>query len=136
MKKLSEQIRTMRKSKQLTQAQMAEILGVQYQSISVICADAMDLSNDTQYDIVTIIGSTAKESDSPIALFQKACTLVKPGGSLYYQILDENEDGNQIIKTTFANNMQLSSFFEDFAYGFRCHYYKFCIKQKTECSES
>ncbi len=34
MKKLSEQIRTRRISKQLTQAQMAEMLGVKYQSIS------------------------------------------------------------------------------------------------------
>ena len=86
----------------------------------------MNLLNDTQYDIVTMIGSTAKESNSAIALFQKAVSLVKPGGSLYYQSLDGNEDSNQIIKTAFANNMQLSTFLEDHAYGFKCHYYKFC----------
>ena len=94
--------------------------------VYVICTDAMNLLNDTQYDIVTMIGSTEKESDSSIALLQKACSLVKPGGSLYYQSLDEKEDCNQIIKTVFANNMQLAAFLEDHAYGFKCHYYKFC----------
>ena len=93
--------------------------------VYVICTDAMNLLNDTQYDIVTIIGSTARESNSAISLFQKACSLVKPGGSLYYQSLDENEDCNQILKTAFASNMQLSAFLEDHAYNFRCCYYKF-----------
>lgn len=94
--------------------------------VYVICTDAMNLLNDTQYDIVTMIGSTAKESNSAIALFQKACSIVKPGGSLYYQSLDENEDSNQIIKSAFANNMQLSTFLEECTYGLRCRYYKFC----------
>lgn len=94
--------------------------------VHVICIDAMNLPDETQYDIVTMIGSTARESDLAIALFQKACSLVKPGGSLYYQSFDENEDSNQIIKAAFTNNMQLSTFLEDHSYNFRCCYYKLC----------
>lgn len=94
--------------------------------VYVLCMDAMNLSKETQYDIVTMIGSTAKESNSAIALFQKACSLVKPGGSLYYQSLDGNVDSNQIITAAFANNMHLSAFLEECAYGFRCYYYEFC----------
>jgi len=99
--------------------------------VYVLCMDAMNLPDETQYDIVTMIGSTAKESNSAIALFQKACSLVKPNGSLYYQSLDENEDSNQIIKSAFANNMQLSTFLEDHAYGFRCYYYKFYKRPRS-----
>lgn len=99
--------------------------------VHVICMDAMSLPDETQYDIVTMIGSTAKESNSAIALFQKACSLVKPNGSLYYQSLDENEDSNQIIKSAFANNMQLSTFLEDHTYGFRCYYYKFYKRPRS-----
>ena len=71
--------------------------------VYVLCMDAMNLPDETQYDIVTIIGSTAKESNSAIALFQKACSLVKPGGSLYYQSLNENENSNHIIKAASAS---------------------------------
>lgn len=93
--------------------------------VNVICSDAMALELDGRFDIVTMVGSTARESGDGLALLEKAISFVKAGGAIYYQSIDESEDCNAVLQTAFRHGMTLAAFLEDCAYGFRCHYYKF-----------
>lgn len=97
--------------------------------VTVICSDAMTLNFKEQFDVLTMVGSTAIESGKGMALLKKASTFIKDGGAIYYQSLDDKEDCNIVIQTAFQCGMSLAAFAEDNAYGFRCHYYKF-DKQK------
>lgn len=102
--------------------------------VTVICADAMTLDYKEQFDILTMVGTTAIESGDGMALLAKASSFIKDGGAIYYQSLDENEDCNVVMQTAFQCGMSLAAFDEDNAYGFRCHYYKFAKqKQNTQC---
>ena len=93
--------------------------------VKVVCADAMTLDCTDQFDILTIVGTTAIESNDGMALLAKASGFVKDGGSLYYQSLDAKEDCNVVMQTAFRCGLSLAAFDEDNAYGFCCHYYKF-----------
>lgn len=93
--------------------------------VQIICADAMTLQFKESFDIVTMVGSTLMESNTGLALLEHVFTFLKPGGSIYYQTLDENEDCSQVIKTAFRNHLRMQAYLEDKAYGFHCHYYKF-----------
>ena len=93
--------------------------------VTVVCADAMTLDYADQFDILTMIGTTAIESGDGMALFEKASRFVKDGGSIYYQSVDGEEDCNVVLKTAFQCGMSLAAFAEDHAHGFCCHYYKF-----------
>lgn len=93
--------------------------------VTVVCADAMTLDYAEQFDILTMVGTTAAESGDGIALFVKASGFVKEGGAIYYQSLDGKEDCNAVIQTAFQCGMSLAAFAEDDSYGFCCHYYKF-----------
>lgn len=94
-------------------------------AVTVVCADAMTLDYKEQFDILTMVGTTAIESGDGMALFVKASSFLKDGGAIYYQSLDSKEDCNVVIQTAFQCGMILAAFSEDNAYGLRCHYYKF-----------
>lgn len=94
-------------------------------SVKVICEDVMLLNMDEQFEIVTMVGSTLEESGVGLELLKKAMCFLKPGGSLYYQSLDEKEDSNDVLKMAFHSRMRLSAFLEENAYGFTGRYYKF-----------
>lgn len=94
-------------------------------SVTVVCADAMELDMDGRFDLVTMVGSTVQESGVGLALFGKACRLVKAGGALYYQSMDETEDCNEVLGIAWGQGMVLSALLEDEACGLRCRYYKF-----------
>lgn len=93
--------------------------------VNIICSDAMALSLDGQFDIVTMVGSTALESGIGNELLEKAITFVKTGGAIYYQSLDENEDCNAVLQAAYRHGMKLTAYFEDSSYGYLAHYYKF-----------
>ena len=93
--------------------------------VKVVCGDAMELSFDRQFEIVTMVGSTAMESGTDTALLEKAMGFVKNGGAIYYQSIDENEDCNGILKIAFDRGLKLAAFAEENAYGFMSRYYKF-----------
>ena len=93
--------------------------------VNVICADAMTLDLAEQFDILTMVGSTAIESGDGMALLAKASRFVKDGGSIYYQSIDDKEDCNVVMQNAFQFGLSLDTFFEDNAYGFRACYYKF-----------
>ncbi len=93
--------------------------------VTVICADAMDLTLAQQFDIVTMVGSTITEGKVGLSLLEKTMTFVKDGGTLYFQSLDEKVDCNAVLQAAYRHGMKLAAFFQDNAYGFSCHYYKF-----------
>lgn len=93
--------------------------------VQVIWADALELSLEGQFDIVTMVGSTVTESGMGMRLLKKAMHFVKAGGALYYQSIDSGEDSDLVIRTAYGQGMKLGAFVSDDAYGFRCRYYKF-----------
>ena len=93
--------------------------------VTAVCADAMTLDYKEQFDILTMVGTTAVESGNGIALLAKASGFVKYGGAIYYQSLDDKEDPSAVIQTAFRCGLSLAAFAEDHAYGLCCHYYKF-----------
>lgn len=93
--------------------------------VTVICADAMTLDFKEQFDVLTMVGTTAVESGNGMALLEKASTFVKDGGAIYYQSLDGKENCNEVLQTAFRCGMSLAAFVEDNTYGFHACYYKF-----------
>lgn len=94
-------------------------------AVTVLCADAMSLDFPERFDILTMVGTTGKESGDSMKLLEKAFSFVKPGGCVYYQSLDEAEDPGTVIETALGCGMRLCTLLEDDAYAFRCRYYKF-----------
>lgn len=93
--------------------------------VTVICADALDLNLEGQFDVVTMVGSTVRESGIGYALLEKAMGFVKEGGFLYYQSIDDEEDCNSVIRAAYQCGMNLAAYCQDDNYGYTCHYYKF-----------
>ncbi len=93
--------------------------------VRVICSDVMELDLPGSFDIVTMVGSTVVEGGIGLALLEKAMSIVKVGGAIYYQSLDEREDCNTVVQTAFGQGLRLEAILEDHAHGFCCHYYKF-----------
>lgn len=91
----------------------------------IICADALELDLAEQFDIVTMVGSTLRESGQELELFRKAASFLKPGGALYYQSLDERENCNDVIQTAYALGLKMYAFEEEQKYGYVCRYYRF-----------
>lgn len=73
-----------------------------------------------------MVGSTITESGIGLALLEKAMDFVKPGGAIFFQSMEENEDCNAVMQVAFRQGMNLSAYFEDDTFGIHCHYYKFC----------
>ena len=93
--------------------------------VRVICADALDLDFREEFDLVTMVGTTGQESGNSMALLEQATAFLKPGGQLYYQSLEAQEDPNSVLQTAFRMGLYLRAFEEDFSYGFEGHYYHF-----------
>lgn len=60
-----------------------------------------------------------------LALLEQAFRFAKPGGAVYYQSMDREEDCNAVLQAAYRHGMSLDAFEEDDRYGFRCRYYKF-----------
>jgi len=93
--------------------------------VRVICADALDLDFRETFDLATMVGTTGQESGNWLALLEQAAGFLKPGGQLYYQSLDENEDPNTVMQAVFRMGLYLKAFEEDLSYGFTARYYRF-----------
>ena len=90
--------------------------------VTILCADAMTLTG--QYDIVTVVGSTLRESGRGGALVKKALDLLKPGGSLFLQTLSDEGDALPMADIRRAAGAVIDRELLDDAYGFRAHYWK------------
>ena len=93
--------------------------------VTVVFADAMSLNFQEEFDIVTTVGTTGIESGDGLALLQKAASFLKPGGCLYYQTLDVNEDCNDTVLHALSCGLKLQNMMRDTAYGITAHYYRF-----------
>lgn len=93
--------------------------------VRVVCGDAMEQPGDGSFDLVTVVGSTERESGLGMALLEKAMEMTGPGGALYYQTLDGGVDLNDAVLMANRKRMKLSAFMHDTAYGFDCRYFKF-----------
>lgn len=93
--------------------------------VEVVCMDVMDWTPQRKFDVVTMVGSTAAESKLGLLILERTMELVKMGGTLYYQTLDEAEDMNLTIQTALKNGLKLEAFEKDCVYGMVGHYYRF-----------
>lgn len=93
--------------------------------VTVICSDVMELEIGEQFDIVTMVGTTGMESGDSMSLLEKVSHLVKTGGSVYYQTLDEKEDCNHVFCLAHRLGLQIGAYEEDRAHGFCARYYQF-----------
>lgn len=93
--------------------------------VKVINADIMLLHDrDKRFDIVTMIGSTRLESGQYESIIEKVFSLLKDGGSLYYQSLDKNEKEEEIAALCEKNQMRIENYLVDTNYGFKAQYWK------------
>ena len=75
-------------------------------------------------DIVTMIGSTRMESGLYESILNKAISFVKPGGSFYYQSLDQDEDQDAFLRICETNGLTIEASLSDAAYGIKANYFK------------
>lgn len=77
-----------------------------------------------RFDIVTMVGSTRRESGLYEEIIKKAFSMLKVGGSLYYQSLDKNEKKDDFISLCQKSDMSVDRYLLDTNYGFFAQYWK------------
>lgn len=93
--------------------------------VNIINSDIMSVSNlQEAFDIVTVVGSTRTESGLYRNFLEKAFSLLKKGGSMYYQSLDKDEEMSDFKKICEDNRMTVENYFCDLSYGFKAQYWK------------
>ena len=93
--------------------------------VHVIASNVLQVEGlENSIDIVTMIGSTRMESGLYESILNKAISFVKPGGSFYYQSLDQDEDQDAFLRICEANGLTIEASLSDAAYGIKSHYIK------------
>ena len=93
--------------------------------IRVIASDVLQVEGlENSIDIVTMLGSTRMESGLYESLLNQAISFVKPGGSFYYQSLEQNEDQDAFLRICEANGLTIEASLSDAAYGIKAQYFK------------
>lgn len=101
--------------------------------VRVIHSDVMLLDGLAgRFDIVTMVGSTRLESGLREAVLAKAVSLLKPGGSLYYQTLDKEETKDWVTDFCERSTAAVEAYLLDTQYGFRAQYWKLTKCEKKE----
>ena len=96
--------------------------------IHIIHSDVMKVEGkDETFDIVTMVGSARLESGLFREILEKAFKMLKPGGAMYYQSLDEQETKQDVLNIC-GDTMQAEVYLLDEMYGFRAQYWKL-VKQ-------
>ena len=93
-------------------------------SVEVICGDVMTLDYPEMFDIVTMVGSTHKESELGSVILEKIMSFVKKGGCLYYQSLFSDLPVEEIKEIAVKNGLRVVVCEEEIKYGFNCQYIK------------
>lgn len=92
--------------------------------IHIIHSDVMRVEDkDETFDIVTMVGSARMESGLFRGILEKAFSMIKKGGAMYYQSLD-NEETKQEVLSVCDGIMQAEAYLLDETYGFRAQYWK------------
>lgn len=93
--------------------------------VRVVHGDVMALEGlEDRFDIVTLVGSTRLESGLGEELLEKALSLLRPGGSLYYQTLDGEETEDWVRAFCEKRPAAAQAYLLDSAYGFKARYWK------------
>ena len=71
-----------------------------------------------------MVGSTRLESGLFDIILLKAIKLVKPGGCLYYQTLDKNEEREYFEDICKSSGMRIEKYLSDTKYDFKAQYFK------------
>lgn len=93
--------------------------------VQVVYADVMEYQTADRFALVTVVGSTERESGQGPALLERAMELVAPGGALYYQTIDGGLDVHDAAILAGRRSMKLTAYEHDPARGFDCRYYWF-----------
>lgn len=92
--------------------------------IHIIHSDVMKVEGkDECFDIVTMVGSARLESGLFREILEKAFRMLKKGGAMYYQSLDEQEKKQDVLEIL-GDDMQAEAYLSDETYGFRAQYWK------------
>lgn len=93
--------------------------------VRVIHSDVMQLEGlSDDFDIVTMVGSARRESGLREAVLSKAVSLLKNGGSLYYQTLDEDETEDWVRDFCEKRPVTVEAYLLDTAHGSKAQYWK------------
>lgn len=93
--------------------------------IYIIHQDIMQTNHfENQFDIVTMVGSTRRETGLYEPLLKKVFSLLKNGGSLFYQTLDEKERKEDIVSLCEKTDIKIDNYLLDTLYGFKAQYWK------------
>lgn len=93
--------------------------------INIIQSDVTMLQdNDASFDIITMIGSTRKESGLYEQIIIKAFKMLAKGGSFYYQTLDKKEMMSDFLEVCNSYKMTVENYLLDESYGYKAQYWK------------
>ncbi len=93
--------------------------------VRIIHSDVMQLDIlSEQFDVVTMVGSTRRESGLHENILTKAISFLKPGGSLYYQTLDAEESKDWMATFCEKYNINPEAYLLDTAHDIRAQYWK------------
>lgn len=93
--------------------------------VQIIHSDVMLLEGLAEhFDIVTMVGSARRESGLHEQILKKTLTFLKPGGSLFYQTLDEKEDGKLVTALCQQTGTHIEKYLLDSAYDMCAQYWK------------
>lgn len=93
--------------------------------VTVINADVMTLAGmEGSFDIITMIGSTVRESGLGAAIVEKALSMVRPGGCLYLQTLFVDEGDCLVQAVCKRCGAAVTAHLHDTAHGFDAQYWK------------
>ena len=71
-----------------------------------------------------MISSTRMESGLYQSILNKVISFVKPGGSFYYQTLDQDEDQDVFLRICEANGLTIEASLSDVAYDIKAQCFK------------
>ena len=91
--------------------------------VTVLHSDVMNVGM-LSFDLVTMVGTTRMESGLYEAILKKALSMVKPGGSLYYQSLDREEGSIKFQHLCDECGFLIERYLLDDCYGFHAQYWK------------
>lgn len=92
-------------------------------SVTILHSDIMDIG-ELRFDIVTMVGTTRVESGLHETILKIALSIVKQGGSLYYQTLDAEEGSNEFPQWCKECGFRVANYLLDDRYGFHAQYWK------------
>lgn len=93
--------------------------------VTVIARDVMDCGElRGRFDIVTMIGSSRMESKLFEGILTMAVRLLKPGGSLYYQSLAQDEEPEDVRALCGKLGVEVEKYWSEKPFERAYHYWK------------